>query len=379
VRFGSSVLGAVVKALPRRTFAQLVERHGADRYDKEFDSWDHLLALLYAQLGGIGSLRELATSWNAHSQHHYHLGCGKLFRSTLSDANARRPPVLFADLFSAMSTRLGDGVRGEGNRLLVRLLDASPIPLPALCAWARSNGRTRGMKLHLVYDPRAGHPLDVAITPAIVNDVVIGRDIALVTGAIYVFDKAYVDYAWWASIAQAGAFFVTRAKTNVRFAILETRPVPAGSNVVEDTVVRIVSKNAQPPGPLRRITVRRDDGSLIVLLSNDTTRHAADIAALYRERWQIELLFRWIKQHLNIKRFLGRCENAVRLQILAAMIAFLLLRIAAGRRPDLPLHRLTDLVRHCAFQRRTIDLIDRPPPSSRPPTDHPNQIVFAYA
>ena len=379
MRYGSSVLGAVVKALPRRTFTQLVERHDADRYDKAFDSWDHLMALLYAQLGGIEGLRELTTSWNAHGQHHYHLGCGELHRSTLSDANARRSPALFADLFAALSARLDDGARREGSRLLVRLLDASPIPLPALCAWARSNGRTRGMKLHLVYDPRAVHPLDVAITAATVNDVTVGREAALSTGAVYVFDKAYVDYAWWASIAQAGAFFVTRAKTNVRFEALQARHVPAGSNIVDDTLVRIISKNAQPPGPLRRITVRRDDGSLIVLLSNDLARNATDIAALYRERWQIELLFRWIKQHLNIKRFLGRCENAVRLQILAAMIAFLLLRIAAGHRPDLPLHRLADLVRRCTFQRRTIDLIDRPPPPWAPNKPNPNQLAFLYA
>jgi putative transposase len=379
VRYGSSVLGAVVKALPRRTFAQIVERHDADRYDKEFDSWDHLMALLYAQLGGIGGLRELAASWNAHGQHHYHLGCGKLYRSTLSDANARRPPAVFAELFAAMSARLREGTRREGSRLLVRLLDASPIPLPALCAWARSNGRTRGMKLHLVYDPRAVHPLDVAITAATVNDVTVGREAALSAGAIYVFDKAYADYAWWGSIADAGAFFVTRAKTNVRFETLELRPVPSDTNLVEDALVRIVSKNAKPPGPLRRITVHRDDGSLIVLLSNDLTRDAADIAALYRERWQIELLFRWIKQHLNIKRFLGRSENAVRLQILAAMIAFLLLRVAADRRPDLPLHRLADLVRRCTFQRRPIDHIDRPPPPWTPPKPHPNQIPFAYA
>lgn len=379
MRYCSSVLGAVVKALPRRTFAQIVERHAADRYDKEFDSWDHLMALLYAQLGGIGGLRELAASWNAHSQHHYHLGCGKLYRSTLSDANARRAPAVFAELFAAMSARLDDGVRREGNRLLVRLLDASPIPLPALCAWARSNGRTSGMKLHLVYDPRAVHPLDVTITHATVNDVIVGREAVLVAGAVYIFDKAYADYAWWTRIAEAKAFFVTRAKTNVRFEILELRPVPSDTNLVEDALVRIISKNAKPPGPLRRITVRRDDGSLIVLLSNDLARDAADIAALYRERWQIELLFRWIKQHLNIKRFLGRSENAVRLQVLAAMIAFLLLRSAAGRRPDLPLLRLADLVRHCAFQRRPIDLIDRPPRPWAPPTAHPNQIAFAYA
>jgi putative transposase len=372
------VLGAVVKALPRRTFAQLVERHDADRYGKEFDSWDHLMALLYAQLGGIGGLRELTTSWNAHSQHHYHLGCGKLFRSTLSDANKRRPAAAFADLFAVMSARLNGGVRSEGNRLLVRLLDASPIPLPALCAWARGNGRTRGMKLHLVYDPRAIHPLDVAITHANVNDITVGREVALIAGAVYVFDKAYVDYAWWCRIAEAGAFFVTRAKTNVRFEVLEIRPLPKDSNLVEDALVRIVSKNARPPNCMRRITVRRDDGSLIVLLSNDLSRDAADIASLYRERWQIELLFRWIKQHLNIKRFLGRSENAIRLQILAAMIAFLLLRIAAASRPDLPLHRLADLVRRCTFERRPIDLIDTPTPPWRPPMDHPNQIAFAY-
>lgn len=379
VQYRDSIFGSLMKALPRRDFERFVKHHDGDRYYKEFKSWDHLLTLVYGQLSGADSLRELEVSWNVQQNQHYHLGSRPVKRSTLSDANQVRSVAIFAEAFAALSRQAQRHLRHEGQQML-RLIDASPIPLSSLSTWAKSNGRTRGLKLHVVYDPLADRPTAVEITAATVNDVVVGRDFTIEDGATYVFDKAYVDYNWWSQLDAAGCTFVTRAKTNVRFDVIEPRPVPADSNILEDTVVRIRTRNGKPPARLRRIRLRRDNGTILTLLTNDLCRSAVTIADLYRLRWQIELLFRWIKQHLKIRSFLGRSENAVRLQLLAAMIAFLLLRIAASlsRRDLLPI-RFADLARGSLFVRKPLSHIDKPPPLYAAYRPDPNQMSFPYA
>ena len=384
VRYQNTVLGELLKALPRRRFAALVERHRGDRYTKGFSSWDHLVSLVFAQLGGVSSLRELATVWRARAMQHYHLGGGAVCRSTLSDANARRPSALFAEAFAVLSERAGGTLPHHGGAVL-RLIDATPIPLSCLCRWAAWNGRTRGLKAHLVYDPGADRPVRLEITAATVNDVVVGRDQSIEPGAIYIFDKAYVDYAWWLRLHQAGCRFVTRPKSNVPLRLVETRAVSEADRrqaaIDSDSVVTLGSQQrTRLPIPLRRIILHRDDGRPLTLLSNDLQRTAGEIAQLYKKRWQIELLFRWVKQHLKIKTFLGRSENAIRLQIIAAMIAYLLLRIAAQRsRANLPALRFADLVRAQLFERRPIAEIGNPATVPRPQSHHQNQLNLTYA
>jgi putative transposase len=384
VRYQNTVLGGLLKALSRRRFATIVSRHNGDKYVKDFASWDHLVTMVFAQLGGLSSLREVEAVWNAQARHHYHLGSGPVCRSTLSDANRRRPSAVFAEAFAALSELAGDSLPRQGKEVL-RLIDATPIPLTSLHQWADWNGRTRGLKAHVVYDPDADRPVHLEITTATVNDVVVGRRQSVEPGAIYVFDKAYVDYAWWCQLHEAGCCFVTRPKRNVPLRVVEQRPVSEPdcqqAAIQTDTVVELASQQrTRLPIPLRRIILRRDDGRLLTILSNDLQRSAGDIAALYRKRWQIELLFRWIKQHLKIRAFLGRSENAIRLQIFAAMIAYLLLRIAArDTRSRLLALRFADLVRTRLFERRPVADIDKPPPPPPPPRDPQNQITFAYA
>ena len=384
MRYQNTVLGELLKALPRRRFAAIVERHRGDRYIKGFSSWDHLVSLVFAQLGGVSSLRELETVWNAQGAHHYHLGSGAVCRSTVSDANARRPSAIFAEAFAALSERAGGTLPRHGQQVL-RLIDATPIPLTRLCQWAEWNGRTRGLKAHLVYDPAADRPVRLEITAATVNDVVVGRDLPIEPGATYVFDKAYVDYAWWLRLHQAGCHFVTRPKTNVPLSLVEQRPLSDADRqeaaIDSDCVVTLASQQrTRLPILLRRIILHRQDGRPLAILSNDLERSAGAIAALYRQRWQIELLFRWVKQHLKIRTFLGRCENAIRLQIIAAMIAYLLLRIAAYRsRADILALRFANLVRARLFERRAIADIGKPDPVPRPTANPHNQLNLAYA
>jgi len=386
MRYVDSTFGSLLKPIERRWFQKVVDRHDGDAYDKRFRSWDHLVALICAQLQGIDGLRGLETAFNANPQHHYHLGTGKLVRSTLSDANARRPVAIFEEAFAKLAGTADRHTRQEGAAM-VRLIDASPIPLRQFCHWARWNGRIRGMKLHVVYDPARDIPTCVEATAANVNDVEIGQRTPIKAGTTYVFDKGYCHFGWWHKINDCGAFFVTRKKINMRLRAVRHRTNRKrkgdGFVIIADDEVKLISKgNARLPIPLRRIKVRRESGGTITLLTNDHSRTAVEIAALYKSRWQIELLFRWIKQHLDIGKFLGRNENAIRLQVLAAMIAYLLLRIAAKLNgvKMLPI-RFAELVRQFLFTRRSIAAIDKPPPinPSKPhPQSVPDQFAFCY-
>jgi IS4 transposase len=387
MRFADSIFASLLKPIDRRQFQKVVDRHDGDAYDKSFKSWDHLIALVYAQLAGIQGLRALETGFNANPQHHYHLGTGEISRSTLSDANARRPAGIFAQVFATLSADMDRRTRREGTEM-VRLIDASPIPLDKVCTWAKWNGRIRGMKLHVVYDPLSDVPTCVEITPANVNDVEIGGQATIRPDTTYVFDKGYCRFDWWQKINDCGAFFVTRPKLNMRLRATRHRPLRKrkgdGFKVLADDEVVLASKgNARLPIPLRRIKIKRENGGVITLITNDLSRTAIEIAALYKSRWQIELLFRWIKQHLDIRKFLGVTENAIRLQVLAAMIAYLLLRIAARLNciKMLPL-RLAELVSQFLFTRRAIATITKPPPvnpSTRRQRASPEQLELCYA
>jgi putative transposase len=387
MRYLNSILGGLLKPLDRRTFKASVERHHADAYCKSFSSWRHLMVLIYAQLSRASSLRDVVAGWNANAHHHYHLGVDTIARSTLSDANMRRPVALFAEIFATLSDQLDRHTRSDGKDM-VRLIDATPIPLGTLCSFATSNGRFRGLKMHVIYDPQADRPCRIDITLANVNDITVGRTTEIERGATYVFDKAYCHYGWWTQIDRAGALFVTRPKNRARWRTVAVRSLGQvegdGFTVLDDREVRLTSKgDSKLPVRLRRITVKRQGAGKITLITNDMQRPAVVIAALYKARWQIELLFRWIKQHLAIKRFLAVNDNAIRLQIVAAMIAFALLRIAQRlHRVTIPPLRFAQLVGSCLFVRKPLGLIDRPPPvhpSVAKPVFSPLQNELCYA
>src|ERR1700688_1708596 len=387
MRFVDSIFGELLEPIDRRWFQAVVDRCDGDAYDKSFKSWDHMVALIFAQFSRADSLRGVESGFNSNAHHHYHLGVGPIVRSTLSDANARRPVEIFAQTFAMVSATADRQTRHEGAEM-VRLLDSSPIPLGKTCGWAKWNGRIRGMKMHVVYDPNADCPRCVEITPATVNDVEVGREVEIATATTYVFDRGYYHFGWWKKINDANARFVTRSKGNTRFRLTKRRyvrkTIGEGFKIIDDAEVVLTSKgDSRLPIPLRRIRVRRDKGGLITLVTNDLKRTAVEIAALYKTRWQIELLFRWIKQHLHIRKFMGKNDNAIRLQILAAMIAYLLLRLAARVNCiKMPALRLAELVCQRLFTRRPIAEIDKPPPSNpstRQSKSSPDQLALCYA
>src|SRR6202011_3832917 len=387
MQYVNSIFGELLKPIDRRQFREIVERHDGNAYDKTFKSWDHLVTMVGAQLGRVTSLRGVEATVKANSHQHYHLGVSKAPRATLSRANARRPVGVFAETFAMLAKKADRHARVEGTEM-VRLIDSSPIPLGKMCEWAEWNGHIRGMKMHVVYHPGNDVPRCVEITPATVNDVEIGRQTELEAGATYVFDKGYYHFGWWKKINDAKAFFVTRVKVSTRLRATKSRYVRKtigdGFKIISDADVVLASKgDSSLPFPLRRIKVRRDKGGVITLVTNDLQRTAVEIAALYKSRWQIELLFRWIKQHLNLRKFMGKNDNAIRLQIIAAMIAYLLLRLARRLNSIRMLQlRFAELVCQRLFMRKSIAEIHTPPPvnPSKPkPNFSPDQLGFTYA
>lgn len=331
---------ALVKSIPRGVFDNAVAQSTADKHSKGFRCWDQLLAMLYAQFAGVTSLRELVGGFNTHASHHYHLGTRKVSRSTLADANGKRPPEVFSALACALMATASRSVRRD-VRSVLNVLDSTSVTLTGggFEGWTAPT-RTRniqGVKLHLQLIADDALPIRAAITAANVNDVCAVQDWPLASGERYVFDRGYCDYGWWQHINEAGSVFVTRFKRNARLQVVATRPRPASADEAILADEEVVLSNRNPGGGrrnpyvgrLRRIVVSRPDhDSPLVLATNDLESTPERIAADYRARWQIELFFKWIKQHLRIKRFLGESEGAVRTQLLTALIAYLLMAIA---------------------------------------------------
>jgi putative transposase len=337
--FSISRIQQLMKGLSRGQFDRLVRDSAADKHSKGFGSWDQLLAMVYAQLSGAQSLRQLEAGFNSAVAHHYHLGTEVLRRSTLADANARRSPAVFAAAARLLMGQIGRSARQEAAQLLY-LLDSTSITLEGrgFDAWTQANAtrHTQGIKLHLLYGADSQTPAWHSFSPANVNDITAALELRIEPGATYVFDKGYCDYNWWARIDAAGARFVTRFKRNAALRVHEARPIePAAAGVVlADEIVGFAKLT--PRGghrntytqSLRRIELARaGHATSMVLATNDLDTPALDIARRYKDRWQVELFFKWIKQHLRVKRFFGRSENAVRIQILTALIAYLLLAL----------------------------------------------------
>ena len=289
--------------------------------------------MLFAQIAGLNSLREIVEGLQVHPGGLYHLDLRIPRRSTLSDAQANRPVAVFRDICDALIGRASRQVRKVGTAV-IQLIDSSPIVLrDPRVDWAEANHRVRGLKLHVCFDPRTGLTDWIDITSPKINDCVAAQAMPIVAGATYVMDKGYLDFGLWSRICTAGAYFVTRLKKNTKRRDVRPRVVE-GAGVLEDNDLEVGmpkprggTLNPLVGTPLREIVVERDGKTPLRLVTNDLSRPAAEIADLYKERWQIELLFKWLKQNLKIRRFVGRSENAVKIQIYCAIIAFLLMRM----------------------------------------------------
>ena len=354
-----------MKGLPRAAFDQVVARHNAAKYCKHFKPWNHLIAMVYAQISGASSLRTLETSFNAHASHHYHLGTSMLKKSTLNDANDKRSEAVFSETAKMLMKQVSRKLRRDSDELMY-LLDSTSFTLKGqgFDEWTMHTRtrNTQGMKLHVLYEAKNEVPVHFDFSAANVNDIERAWSMPLEPGALYVFDKGYNDYNWWRKINQAKALFVTRFKCNASLKVLQKLDIPehATDLVLSDEIVEFRVKhpggkrvNQYHGQPLRRVTVHRPDKATpIILATNDFTSSALEIAQRYKERWGIELFFKWIKQHLEINHFLGHSENAVRIQILTALITHLLVtQMHHAKQVRTSLWDFFCLIRSTIFQR----------------------------
>jgi hypothetical protein len=329
----NSVFHSLLKHLPWNEFERLVERHGSDKRQRGFTAKTHLVALIYGQLCGAMSLRDIEAGLSSHAARCYHLGIGDVRRSSLAEANAYRPSALFADLLALMMKRAHRGLRRKLSGITY-LIDSTSITLTARSAnWARFSAELCGAKVHIIYDPDADQPVYSAVTPANAHDITAVKAMPIEPGATYVYDLGYYDYGWWAALDAKGCRLVTRLKQNTPVIVTERRPLPQGGAILSDAIGFLPArqaKNRKNPfsKPIRELRVRIDNGKVLRIVTNDLAGPAQEIADLYKRRWAIELFFRWIKQTLKITRFLGTSENAIRTQIAVALITFLILRLA---------------------------------------------------
>jgi len=369
----------ILKLIPRIEFERLVMQTGAERRSKGLSSWSQFVAMLFCQLGRAHSLREIEGGLKSCEGKLVHLAIKAPVRSSLAYANAHRPWELFEQVFQGLYAKVATRARGPRKFRFKNKLVSLDSTLIDLCLsmydWAKYC-RTKGaVKLHLVLDHDGYLPSFGIITDGSVADVKVAHRIDFAAGTIVVDDRGYDDYRLFAKWTEQGVFFVTRMKSNACFEVLEQRPPPQNRNIVSDQTIRLTGEGAQEKCPhrLRRVEARREDtGEILVFLTNHHGLGASTIGAIYKDRWQIELFFKALKQNLKIKTFIGTSANAVKTQIWTALIAMLLLRyLQLISRYGWSLSNLVALLRMNLFTHRDLtawlDQPFTPPPDPTPP------------
>ena len=325
----NSVFKEIIKVLPRYKFERMKEKLCPKEQSRGFSHWNHLMSMIYCQLSGHTSLRKLALSFNEQYSNLYHIGVSEVNKSSLSRSNNNRDAGLFAAVLEFLVSVSGNK---NGCREVLRIIDSSPIHLDAgiFGEFSKSNGRCQGAKLHLEYDADGGYPVFFDITPANVNDIEVVKSLKIISGASYVFDRGYMKFDWWNELDEAKCRFVSRMQRSVKYEIVSENEV-FGENIISDKIITLTGDKGKKgfPKQLRLIRVRLENNKEkeIDIVSNDLKSDTKTIANLYKRRWEIELLFKWIKQNLKIKKFMGESENAVKIQIITALITFVLISL----------------------------------------------------
>jgi len=338
---GMLVLAQVMAHLPLTTFRCCVATHRGDHKVQEFTCLDQFFAMAFAQLTARESLRDIEVNLRAQATRLYHMGfrCKTVSRNTLANANATRPWQIYADFAQAL---IGIARPLYADEPLALDLDATVYAFDAttidLCLsvypWAPFRKTKAAIKLHTLLDLRGAIPTFIHITDGKTHEVNILDDLIIEPGAYYLLDRGYLDFERLFVIHQAQAFFVTRTKRNTKFKRRYSQAVDrATTNVLCDQIgtLTVFYSSRDYPATLRRIVVKDEDGKRITFLTNNFALAPELIAQLYRQRWQVELFFKWIKQHLRIKAFLGSTENAVKTQIWIAVCTYVLIAIVKKR------------------------------------------------
>jgi len=358
---GKYVFAQLTEFLPKRVFDCIVARYSGDKHVRFFSCWNQMLCMIFGQLTNRESLRDLIVAITAHNRKIYHLGLGKnVTRSNLSKANENRNSKIFEEfayyLIDIARNKLkNENFEVKGN---VYAFDSSTIDLCLnVFWWAKFRKAKGGIKLHTLYDITTQIPAFIHITAATVNDVNAMDYIPYESDAYYIFDRGYVDYARLYKITLLSAYFVVRAKSNLKFRRIYSRKADKSTGVQTDQIGRLTGFYVSKDYPEKLRKVKYYDSEMnrtFVFLTNNMTLTAQEIALLYKNRWQVELFFKWIKQHLKVKTFWGNSENAVRIQIYTAIITYCLVAIIGH---DLKIGRSTYEI----LQILGISLLDKTP------------------
>ena len=382
-----SMFSQILKLIPRWEFEGLVRETGAERAAKGLSSWSQFVAMMFCQLGRANSLREIEGGLKSCEGKLAHLGIEAPARASLSYANRHRPWQLYERVFYRLLERIRGEARGGRKFRFKNKLVSLDSTLIDLCLsvfdWARFNRMKGAMKLHLVLDHDGYLPCFGLITDGDVHDVVVAQQLEFAPGTVVVEDRGYTDYRLYARWTEQGVYFVTRLRQNAQFEVVERHEPPQGRGVLSDETIRFTGAFSRQKCPhvLRRVeVVREDTGETLVFLTNHHKLGASTVAAIYKERWQIELLFKALKQNLRLKTFVGTSSNAVKTQIWCALISMLLLRYLQLRsRFGWSLSNLVALLRMNLFTHRDLNAwINQPfeiPPDAIEP---PHQAVMAF-
>lgn len=387
MKYNTSLFSQILQLIPRATFERLVRETHAARYAKGFSCWTQCVAMLFCQFAQPKSLREISDGLRLTHGKLNHLRVEAApSKSTLAYANAHRPAALYERLFGELLTQCQAVRRGKKKHFRFKnplySLDASTIDLClALFPWAEFRQTKGAIKLHLVLDHDGYLPTFALITEGKRHEVTVARAFPFPQGSIIVMDRGYCDYSLFHTWHQAGLFFVTRQKGNAAYEVVCELTPPARGNVRQDQLIRFTGAKARHACPvvLRRIVVWDDKQQReIVLLTNHLQFSATTIAAIYKDRWEIELFFKALKQHLKVKTFVGTSENALKLQIWTALISLLLLKyLQFTSQCGWPLCRLVAMLRLNLFTYRNLwDFLADP--FQAPPDEPPYQLTLGF-
>jgi len=326
---GRFVFAQVIDLLPRRIFHRIVKEHDGDKWVKHFTCWHQMSCMIFGQLSGRESLSDLVVCMDAHSDKTYHLGMGNgPKKSNLAKVNEGRDYRIFKAFADHLMGLVNDA---ESREMRVYAFDSSTIDLCLSVFWWADFRKTKaGIKAHVLYDVNLQIPTCVFITNARTHDVRAMDFLVYEVGAYYIFDRAYVDFRRLFKLHNAFAYFVTRAKKNMKFKVITSAKVDLAIGIREDQVIRTTgTKSATAYAiPMRRVVFYDEEkDKLLVFLTNNMKLSAHEVAQLYKKRWGVELFFKWIKQHLKVKKFWGQSENAVRVQIYSAVITYCLVHM----------------------------------------------------
>jgi Transposase DDE domain/Domain of unknown function (DUF4372) len=327
-----SIMNQLLQIFPRNEFQSAVKQTKSERHARGFGSWDHFVAMLFCQLADAQSLREITGGLASCEGRLEQLGVSAPKRSTLAYANKHRPWELFRDVFYRTSERcraeLGHKTKFRfKNRLLS--IDSSVVTLCLkMFPWATYSRQKGAVKLHFTLDHAGYLPEAMVVTTGAYSELTVLRRRSYARGTILVMDRGFVDFGWFGQLNQNGVVFVTRIKTDTRYEVVERWPVVSGSGVISDDIIRLTSPATRKryPQTLRLVTIETEQGEQLGFLTNQMTLAASTIAEIYKDRWQIEVFFKLIKQNLRIKSFVGTSANAVWTQIWTALIAMLVIR-----------------------------------------------------